>query len=168
MMTDQREDDQLENAIETLLSGGDVPQADAEITELATVASRLRGLPSPSFKARLTRDLRRHMEGQPQRAQGWRFLTNHAMVLIHVYEHPRSTLREIAGAVGITERAALSILRQLEAEDCVQRAREGRRTRYTVNLHPVMAAQAQGPYNIKQLVRQLAHLAEGSASSDAG
>ena len=90
----------------------------------------------------------------------WRFLTNHAMVLIHVYEHPRSTLREIAGAVDITERAALSILRQLEEDDCVERAKEGRRIRYTVNLDAVMATQAQGPDNISQLVTQMAQLAE--------
>lgn len=90
----------------------------------------------------------------------WRFLTNHALVLIHVYEHPRSTLREIAGAVDITERAALSILRQMEDEECVAREKQGRRIRYTVNLNAVLAAQAQGPYNIEQLVTQLAQLAK--------
>ena len=88
----------------------------------------------------------------------WGFLTNHALVLIHVYEHPRSTLREIAAAVGITERAALSILRQMEEDGCVSRVKEGRRIRYTVNLNAVLALQAQGPYNIEQLVTQLAQL----------
>ena len=88
----------------------------------------------------------------------WRFLTNHALVLIHVYEHPRSTLREIAGAVEITERAALSILRQMEDEECVSREKQGRRIRYTVDLEAVLRAQAQGPYNIEQLVTQLAQL----------
>lgn len=88
----------------------------------------------------------------------WGFLTNHAMVLIHVFEHPRSTLREIAGAVGITERAALSILRQMEEEECVARTKEGRRNRYTVNLSAVLASQAQGPYNIEQLVTRMANL----------
>jgi len=96
----------------------------------------------------------------------WRFLTNHAMVLIHVFEHPRSTLREIAGAVDITERAALSILRQLEEDDCVDREKQGRRIRYTVNLPAVMATQAQGPYSIKQIVKQMARLAEGLEGTD--
>ena len=45
----------------------------------------------------------------------WDFLTNHALALIHVIDHPRSALREIASAVGITERATLSIPRTLEA-----------------------------------------------------
>lgn len=107
----------------------------------------------------------------------WRFLTNQALVLIHVYEHPRSTLRDIAAAVDITERAALSLLRQLEQENCVERAKEGRRIRYTVNLNAVLASQAQGPYNIGQLVIQLAQLmkwlrdtgaADGPPSPDGG
>jgi DNA-binding IclR family transcriptional regulator len=98
----------------------------------------------------------------------WGFLTNQALVLIHVYEHPRSTLREIAAAVGITERAALSILRQLEQENCVERAKEGRRNRYTVDLVAVLAAQTQGPYNVEQLVGRLANLAaELRAKSEA-
>ncbi len=88
----------------------------------------------------------------------WGFLTNHAVVLIHVFEHPNSTLREIANAVGITERAALSILRQMEEEGCVQRTKEGRRNRYTVNIPAVVARQTQGPYTIQQIVIAMANL----------
>lgn len=88
----------------------------------------------------------------------WGFLTNHAVVLIHVFENPRSTLREISNAVGITERAALSILRQLEEDGCVCRTKEGRRNRYTVNLPAVWTHETQGPYNIQQIVTALATL----------
>ncbi len=92
----------------------------------------------------------------------WGFLTNHALVLIHVFEHPRSTLREISQAVGITERAVLSILRQMEEEDCVQHAKEGRRNRYTVNLAAIMAMQTRLPYNVEQIVRAIWRLFEES------
>ena len=88
----------------------------------------------------------------------WGFLTNHAVVLIHVFENPRSTLREISQAVGITERAALSILRQLEEEECVTRVKEGRRNRYTVHLTAAMAHRTQGPYTIQQIVAALSSL----------
>ncbi len=88
----------------------------------------------------------------------WGFLTNHALVCIHVFENPRSTLREIANAVGITERAALTILRQMEEEECISRCREGRRNRYTVNLPAIWAHETQGPYNIQQIVTALATL----------
>jgi len=88
----------------------------------------------------------------------WGLLTNHAVVLVHIYEHRRSTLREIARAVGITERAALTILRQLEAEDCVKRVKEGRRNHYTVSLPAVLAHQTQGPYTIEQIITGLSNL----------
>ena len=49
----------------------------------------------------------------------WGLLTNHALVLIHVVEHPRSTLRDIADSAGITERATLSLLKGLEEDNIV-------------------------------------------------
>jgi DNA-binding Lrp family transcriptional regulator len=77
-----------------------------------------------------------------------------------VGNHPNSTLREIAAAVGITERAALSILRALEEEGIISRKREGRRNRYRVDLQAVMDHQTRGPYTVEQVVHQLAGLAE--------
>ncbi len=75
----------------------------------------------------------------------WRFLTNHAMVLIHVANHPRSTLRDIAQAVGITERAALSILRAMEEDDIISRQREGRRNKYWVDFRALLKYPLGGP-----------------------
>lgn len=63
----------------------------------------------------------------------WRFLTNYAIVLVYVALHPDSTVRNIAADVGITERAALSILRDLDDEGIVQRTRNGRRNTYAVD-----------------------------------
>jgi DNA-binding IclR family transcriptional regulator len=90
----------------------------------------------------------------------WGFLTNHALVLIHVIDHPRSTLREIANAVGITERAALSIVRALEEEGMVSRRKEGRRNRYTVNLAALLTHRTQGPYTIAELGANLMRFAQ--------
>ena len=44
----------------------------------------------------------------------WKFLTNHAHVLLCVAHEPQIRLREIADAVGITERAAHRIIAELE------------------------------------------------------
>src|SRR5919201_2368900 len=63
---------------------------------------------------------------------GWDFLTNHAHVLTRVAEDPGIRLRDIAAAVGITERAAHKILSDLVEEGYVLREREGRRNRYQV------------------------------------
>jgi len=90
----------------------------------------------------------------------WGFLTNHALVLIHVIDHPRSTLRDIASAVGITERAALSILRALEEDGIISRQREGRRNRYWVNFEALLHHHRQGPYSVKEIANALLRLSQ--------
>ena len=93
-----------------------------------------------------------------RRRKPWQLLTNHAVVLIHVFEHPNSTLREIARAVDITERAVQTILKQLEEDDCVRKVKAGRKNRYTVNLPNVLARGTQGPYTIEEIVTALSKL----------
>jgi hypothetical protein len=65
-------------------------------------------------------------------ASRWDFLTNHAHVLLCVAKDPGIRLRDIAAAVGITERGAHKILTELVDEGYVLRERHGRRNRYTV------------------------------------
>jgi DNA-binding transcriptional ArsR family regulator len=68
----------------------------------------------------------------PQGLPRWDFLTNHAHVLVCVARDPGIRLRDIAAAVGITERAAHRILSELVDEGYVVRERQGRRNRYQV------------------------------------
>lgn len=67
-----------------------------------------------------------------QPASRWDFLTNHAHVLVCVARDPGIRLREIATAVGITERGAHRIVSELVDEGYVVRERQGRRNRYQV------------------------------------
>ena len=71
-------------------------------------------------------------EARQQALPRWDFLTNHAHVLVCVARDPGIRLREIAAAVGITERAAHRILTELVDEGYVLRERQGRRNRYQV------------------------------------
>jgi DNA-binding MarR family transcriptional regulator len=64
----------------------------------------------------------------------WKFLTNHAHVLLCVAHEPQIRLREIAEAVGITERAAHRIIAELEGGGYISRERQGRRNLY--RFHP--------------------------------
>ena len=88
----------------------------------------------------------------------WKFLTNHALVLLHVYLNPNSTLRAVADAVGITERHVYSILQQLKKDACVSVSKQGRRNTYTVNLRAVFTRPTGSPYALKQMVNGLWHL----------
>ncbi len=52
-------------------------------------------------------------QGSQASVTGWDFLTNHAHVLVCVAHDPGIRPRDIAAAVGITERAAHRILSEL-------------------------------------------------------
>ena len=72
----------------------------------------------------------------------WTFLSNHAHVLICLARDPEARLRDVADRIGITERAVLKILADLEEEGVVRRHREGRRNSYELHLdrplrHPI-------------------------------
>lgn len=65
---------------------------------------------------------------------GWRFITNHAAVLLCVARQPTLRVRAIAAEVSISERATLKILNDLIVEGYVCRRRESRYNVYEV--HP--------------------------------
>ena len=65
-------------------------------------------------------------------AARWDFLTNHAHVLTCVADDPGIRIRDIAEAVGITERAAHRIVSELVEGGYLLREKEGRRNRYEV------------------------------------
>jgi predicted transcriptional regulator len=54
-------------------------------------------------------------------------------VLIFVHRNPDARVRDIAAAVGITERAAQTILSDLENTGYLSKTRVGRRNTYSVN-----------------------------------
>ncbi len=62
----------------------------------------------------------------------WSYLSSHAHVLLYLARHPTARLRDLADAVGITERAIQRLIVDLEAAGAITREREGRRNRYTI------------------------------------
>ena len=64
----------------------------------------------------------------------WSFFTNHGLVLVAIAKHPRSTAREIGDAVGITERAAHKLIRDLEEAGYITKTKVGRKNQYKI--HP--------------------------------
>lgn len=79
----------------------------------------------------------------------WTFLTNHAHVLLCISRDPSTRLRDVAAAVGITERAAQRIVGELEEAGYLERRREGRRNVYELRedrplRHPLEEEHAVG------------------------
>jgi hypothetical protein len=65
----------------------------------------------------------------------WSFLTNHARVLLCIAHDPGVRLRDIAAAVGVTERSAHGIVADLATAGYVVKGKEGRRNRYRIQEH---------------------------------
>lgn len=63
----------------------------------------------------------------------WTFLSNHAHVAFCIARDPDARLRDIATAVGITERAVQRIVVELEEAGVVTREKRGRRNHYEVD-----------------------------------
>jgi len=64
----------------------------------------------------------------------WNFFTNHAHVLLLLCHEPDLRVRDIAGKVGITERAVQKIVHDLEQEGYLQIEKAGRRNHYEPHL----------------------------------
>ena len=85
---------------------------------------------------------------------GWKFLTNHALVLCLVAQQPRVTGREIANSVGITEKATRNIINDLEADGYITKKREGRRIRYRIDPDLPLRHETQQDSSIGNLLEE--------------
>jgi DNA-binding MarR family transcriptional regulator len=103
------------------------------------------------------------------RIGAWGFFTNHALLLLSIAMDSSATVREIAMAVGITERAVVAILNQLEDDGIITRRRLGRRNTYVIEFDALATFPrwspgewAVPPELINVAVRGLQSLAERS------
>ena len=89
------------------------------------------------------------LDSRSQGGSSWTFLTNHAHVLLCLAADSAMRLREVAQAVGITERAVQHIVADLVTAGVIARTRHGRRNRYTLRSatplrHPLEAHRTVG------------------------
>lgn len=62
----------------------------------------------------------------------WTFLSNYGHVLVCLARDPDARMRDVAEAVGITERAVQQIVRELVEHGYVEKQKVGRRNHYRV------------------------------------
>jgi len=87
-----------------------------------------------------------------QQDASWTFLTNHAQVLLCIAQNADIRLRDVAQAVGITERAAQRIVFDLVEADFLERRRIGRRNHYAINSNVEMRHAAQQGHPVGELL----------------
>ncbi len=62
----------------------------------------------------------------------WTFLSNYGHVLVSLSRDPNARMRDVAEAVGITERAVQQIVAELVGQGYLRKVKVGRRNRYEV------------------------------------
>lgn len=82
----------------------------------------------------------------------WTLLTNHGAALLYVAEHPDATIREVADAVGVQERAAARILSQLRDAGYLTAERVGRRNTYQLDLSLPLRHDAGSAFRVADLL----------------
>jgi DNA-binding MarR family transcriptional regulator len=87
--------------------------------------------------------------------KSWTFVTNHTQVLLAIARDRDIRLRDIARIVGITERAAQRIVKDLIEAGYVSRERLGRRNHYSVNHKAKMRHPSQREQDVGTLLSVL-------------
>jgi DeoR/GlpR family transcriptional regulator of sugar metabolism len=95
----------------------------------------------------------------------WRFVTNHAHVLECIATNPTARLRDVAAAVGITERTAAQIVNDLEEAGYVTKTRVGRSNHYEVHGELPLRHPQHRHHTVGELIRFLEGPAEPAAPS---
>jgi DNA-binding IclR family transcriptional regulator len=93
---------------------------------------------------------------------GWSFLTNHARVLQAIAADPTSRLRDIAAQTGITERAVVQIVRELERVGYITKTRNGRRNHYEIHEDLSLRHPSHHHRTLGELIRFLKQPGEAS------
>jgi hypothetical protein len=93
-----------------------------------------------------------------ERERTWTFLTNHAHVLLCIATDPAVRLRDVANAVGITERAAQRIVTELVDDGYLERSRVGRRNTYRINPNRPLRAPFDNGRQVQELIVALSPL----------
>jgi DNA-binding IclR family transcriptional regulator len=65
----------------------------------------------------------------------WSFLTNHGRALVLIAHDPEARLRDLAVALGVTERTAYGIVADLTDAGYLIKEKDGRRNRYHIQDH---------------------------------
>lgn len=92
------------------------------------------------------------MSGGGAERPTWTFLTHHAQMLLAVAAEPDARVRDLADRVGVSSRAAVTLLGDLVAAGYVERRRQGRRNTYAVHAELPLRHPAQADHAVGELV----------------
>lgn len=89
---------------------------------------------------------------QESSGKAWTLLTSHGRVLLLIARDPEVRLRDVAERARITERAAATIVRDLEQAGYLTKERVGRRNRYVVHDDVAFRHPAEAEHPVSELI----------------
>lgn len=110
---------------------------------------------SAAVKSVASSKRRSSVTSEEQDSIRWTFLTNHAHVLLYLYRNHDQRLRDIALAVGITERMVQRIIGELVDAGYLKISKVGRLNRYVVNLKLRLRHRLESHHSIRDLIDAL-------------
>jgi hypothetical protein len=96
----------------------------------------------------------------------WSFLTNHGRALLCIAREPDARVRDIADALGITERRAHDIVSDLVEAGYVLKTKDGRRNRYEVQSHMPLPEPSSRDRAIGDVLKLLGNSRRNPATRD--
>lgn len=94
----------------------------------------------------------------------WTFFSNHCHVLVYLDAHPDMPLREVAQAIGITERAVQGLVKDLEKSGVIERKRVGRQNQYILHRDTALRHPLEAHCTIGQILSVIHQKREGAAT----
>ena len=93
----------------------------------------------------------------------WAFLSNHGRALVCIARDPQTRLRDVAADLGITERRAHGIVRDLVESGYITKTKDGRRNRYQVRAHLPLPEPTASQRSVGEVLALLAGTDQGPA-----
>ena len=94
----------------------------------------------------------------------WRVLSTHAHILVLLHLQPRITMREVAVAVGITERRVAANIADLRAEGLMKVIKRGPPNTYRVLRSATLPSSAHGPKTVGEYLDTVMPLVQKTGS----
>ena len=85
----------------------------------------------------------------------WTFVTKHTVVLGIIAKNPRITALELAGEIGVTERAVRKLIAELYESGYIRKKKEGRRVKYSINPDKPLRQETHGDIAVGSLLETL-------------
>lgn len=82
----------------------------------------------------------------------WTFLGNHGHVVVQIAKNPEIKISELAALVGVTERHARAIIRDLRESGYVEVKKTGRRNTYKIKRNMPLRHTAESNHKLSDLL----------------